>query len=372
MVIPNHNGVATIGACLDALRASDFQDFEVVVVDDGSSDGSTELIARYPGQVRGTDRQTLANQSGPDHARLRPILLPERRGAAAARNAGALAAQGKFIFFIDADCIVLPDTLTLAAAAARRGGPELVVGGTYTPRPYDPGFFSLFQSVFINHFECKRRDNPDYIASHAMLIAAAAFRRSGGFPRKFLPIIEDVEFSHHLRRQGFKLQMAPEIMVRHVFNYDLVRSLANAKRKARYWTIYSLGNRDLLSDSGTASSELKINVGAFALTLVLICAALLAGSFFPAGPDAATLVPEPGFFTALRPPTLLGAAMAVQFVNLLVQNRLLRSFYRAGGPLFAARATIYYSLLYPLPVGWGALTGFAALYLAKESYESRS
>ncbi len=307
VVIPNHNGAATIGLCLEAVLASAVEfAFEVVVADDGSRDGSREIIAAYP---------------------CRLVALAEQRGASAARNAGAAAAAGEVIFFIDADCIVQPDTLAAAAAAARATGPEGIVGGTYTRLPYDRGFFSRFQSVFINHFETKRLEAPDYVATHAMVIHAATLRAAGGFPEKFLPIIEDVEFSHRLRRLGYKMQMDPAILVRHIFNYDLTRSLGNAWRKSRYWTIYSLSHRDLLSDSGTASHELKINGAAFALAALLLAAGPAAG-----------------------PPFILAA-------NLWVQRRLLAAFYRADGLVFALAAGAYYLLLYPLPVGMGGLAG---------------
>lgn len=313
VVIPNHNGAATIGLCLETVLASTGGvAFEVVVADDGSRDDSRAIIGRYP---------------------CRLVELPEQRGASAARNAGAAAAKGEVILFIDADCIVLPDTVTMAAAAAQRSGPEWIVGGTYTLQPYDRGFFGRFQSAFINHFETKRLDAPDYIATHAMVIYAATLRAAGGFPEKFLPIIEDVEFSHRLRRLGYKLRMDPTILVRHLFNYDLRRSLSNAWRKSRYWTIYSLGCRDLLTDSGTASHELKINVITFTLGLLLLL-------------------------------VWLPAALAVVLAgNLLVQRRLLASFHRAGGWSFALAAGAYYALLYPLPVGLGGLTGVLQYYL---------
>jgi len=312
VVIPNHNGAATIGLCLEAVLASKTEvEFEVVVADDGSRDDSVAIIRRYP---------------------CRLVELPRQRGASAARNAGAAAARGEVILFIDADCIVLPETVTAAAMAGRRSGPEWIIGGTYTRLPYDRGFFSRFQSVFIHHFETKRLEAPDYVATHAMVIHAATLHAAGGFPEKFLPIIEDVEFSHRLRRLGYGMRMDPAILVRHLFNYDLRRSLKNAWRKSRYWTIYSLGCRDLLSDSGTASHELKINVLALALALTLLLAGLP-----------------------------LAFALTIT-ANLWVQRHLLAAFFQTGGLPFALAAGAYYTLLYPLPVGLGGLVGAWQFY----------
>lgn len=316
VVIPNRNGAETIGLCLASLFASGHDSFEVIVVDDCSRDNSVAIIKKFPCKL---------------------VELPNHAGAAAARNHGAAVSRGEIIFFTDADCLALPDTLRVAEEAARRHGPRVVIGGTYTCRPFDPGFFSLFQSVFINYSELKKAASPDYIATHAMVIHASAFRTSGGFRDDFLPILEDVEFSHRLLRNGLLLRMADRLLVKHVFNYNLGKSFRNAYVKARFWVIYSLHNRDLFNDSGTASIELKTNVLLFYLLLLTFCAWLL--------------------YPGAVPPQSLPALL---FINLLASRRLMKLFLRTGGPLFAVLAAGYYMLVYPLAVGAGAISGLLA------------
>ena len=292
---------------------------EVIVVDDNSTDGSVKIIEKFP---------------------VRLIRLERHAGASAARNVGAGNSTGSVLFFIDADCLLRKDTLALVRRAFADRGENFVIGGTYTREPQDPGFFSLFQSVFINYFETKRADDPDYIATHALVIDASAFRKSGGFPRNFLPIIEDVEFSHRLRRAGYRLLMDPAIQVRHIFNFTLRRSLGNAFKKSRYWTQYSLANRDLLADSGTASRELKVNVFA-----CFFCCAVL-GLWLPTG-KASFLYPLP---------MIIG-------VNLFINRRLFGAFYETRGTLFAILAAGYYTTLYALAVGAGAFRGLIGYFI---------
>jgi GT2 family glycosyltransferase len=315
-----HNGAKTIARCLEAALASRHPDYEVIVVDDASRDGSTEIVSGFP---------------------CRQIRLPCRRGAAGARNAGAAQARGELLFFTDADCLLRADTLAAACRAIAGCDPGTIVGGTYTPRPADDSFFSLFQSVFIHHAETKRAEHPDYVATHALAIGAETFRRHGGFAEGFLPILEDVEFSHRLRRAGCSLVMNAAIQVQHVFDFNLRRSLRNARVKAMYWTLYSLGNRDLLVDSGTASHELKANVASFVLGSLGIGAWMLTGATVWSGLAAA----------------LFGC-------NLLANVRLLLRFRAVGGRAFAAAAAAYYLFLYPLAVGAGALGG-TAMFLAR-------
>jgi GT2 family glycosyltransferase len=216
-----------------------------------------------------------------------------------------------------------------------------VIGGTYTRKPQDPGFFSLFQSTSINYFETKRAGDPDYIAAHAMVIDAAVFRKTGGFPEDFLPIIEDVEFSHRLRRTGYRLLVDPAIQVRHIFNFTLFRSLRNAVRKSRFWTRYSLANRDVLADSGTASRELKLTV-----LSGFLCLALL------------------GLWLTTREPSYLYPLLMLVGANAAINRKLVRTFSATGGMFFAVIAYGYYATLYAFAVGIGALYGLLEYFFA--------
>ena len=313
VIIPNRNGASTIGKCLTAALASRHDNFEVIVVDDGSGDDSVEIIKGFP---------------------CRLIRLAQHGGAARARNTGAREARGSVLFFTDADCLLQPDSLAIASETLAHAGPDCVAGGTYTPLPHDRRFFSIFQSAFIHYCETRNPQRPDYLATHALAIPAQIFSQSGGFREEFLPILEDVEFSHRLRRMGYALVMNPALQVQHIFDYSLARSLGNAAFKASYWTLYSIGNGDLLADSGTASLGLKLNGAVYFLGLLLLLLYFATGSVL-----------------------FLSALAAAIVLNLYWNRGLLRAFYDAGGIGFALGAAAYYLLLYPLAVGMGACAG---------------
>ena len=315
IIIPNHNGEKTIGLCLEAACSSNYSNFEIVVVDDCSTDNSIALIAPYP---------------------CRLIRLPEHGGASRARNVGAENSKGDVLFFIDADCLLQKDTLAKAASAYINNGPEIIIGGTYTRLPYDQNFFSIFQSIFIHYSETKNIQNPDYIATHAMLIRAEVFKTSGGLNEEFMPILEDVEFSHRLKRMGYRLRMEPDIQVQHIFDFTLKKSFRNGIRKTKYWSIYSIKNKDLLSDSGTASQEFKFNVLSCFANLIFLFLALLLNNW---------VVTVPVLF-------LYGT-------NLYLNRNLIRAFIKTRGSYFAISAVLYYTFLYPFAVGIGA---FSAIF----------
>jgi Glycosyltransferases involved in cell wall biogenesis len=89
-VIPVYNGKKTVGDCLESVFNSDYKNFEVIVVDDKSTDNSLEIISKFPCKV---------------------IKVNNNVGAAAARNRGAEASRGEVLFFLDSDIVIEKDTL---------------------------------------------------------------------------------------------------------------------------------------------------------------------------------------------------------------------------------------------------------------------
>jgi glycosyltransferase involved in cell wall biosynthesis len=109
VVIPAYNAAATLAATLDSVLAQTYPRIEIVVVDDGSRDGTPEVLARYAPRVRG--------------------LRQANGGLAAARNAGLAAARGEFIALLDADDLCEPERIG-AQVAFMAGRPDVVLSGT--------------------------------------------------------------------------------------------------------------------------------------------------------------------------------------------------------------------------------------------------
>jgi glycosyltransferase involved in cell wall biosynthesis len=255
-----------------SLAGSTFRDFEVIVVDDCSTD-DTARYSRRAGAV--------------------VLELPVQAGAAAARNRGAEASTAPILFFTDHDCCFLPDTLARVASFYETADEKTVLGGTYTLEPFDTeAFASRFQSLHV-HYSETRRGVPDYIASHCLCIAKGAFLREGGFPEHLSRVLpngccQDVLFSHRLRCRGYRLVVDPSLQVQHIFHFTTMHSLHNAFWKSRAWTRVALGEKSLHKDSGSASSEMKAS------------AMFLAGSLAAAGamlfrPEA--MIVSPALFT---------------------------------------------------------------------------
>ena len=107
VIIPVYNAEAYLACCLDAVLRSAHDDFELLLVNDGSTDRSLEICAEY---ARRDSRVRLFTQ--------------ENQGVSAARNRGLAECAGEWVVFVDADDVISPDFLGLAAQA---GGQDLLL-----------------------------------------------------------------------------------------------------------------------------------------------------------------------------------------------------------------------------------------------------
>ena len=109
IIIPIYNAAKTLRRCLDSLVLQGFSDYELLLINDGSTDGSQEICnhyaAKYPNVV---------------------CYCQENLGVSAARNLGLEHAQGRYVLFVDSDDYVVPDYFHVLDQALEAGSPELV------------------------------------------------------------------------------------------------------------------------------------------------------------------------------------------------------------------------------------------------------
>ena len=110
VIVPVYQVESYLPGCLDSILAQTFEDFELILVDDGTKDDCPRIMAEYAAK----------------DARIRQVHKANG-GLSSARNAGLDIARGEYIVFVDSDDTVEPTMLADAVAAAERSGAQLVI-----------------------------------------------------------------------------------------------------------------------------------------------------------------------------------------------------------------------------------------------------
>ena len=200
VIIPAYNGAAVIGETLASLWAQSFSDFEVIVVDDRSSD------------------DTVAVLQGVGDSRLRVIALPVNGGVVGARNRGMAEARGRYIAGLDQDDLCHPERFARQLSYLD-AHPGTVLLGTAAGVLQDGALLSsshapLSRPVVIEWL--LRIENP--LVWSSVMIRADAARRLDPFNRPDLLYAEDFDLYHRIARLGDLARLDEELMTyrRHV------------------------------------------------------------------------------------------------------------------------------------------------------------
>ncbi len=193
VVVAIYNAVRTLNDCLSSLLDLPYPDYEVIVVNDGSTDGSASIIERYPFKAIHTPNQ----------------------GVSAARNAGLRAATGEIVAYIDSDARADRDWLFYLAStylesdAAGVGGPNLVpeednwVAKCVYRAPGGPTQVMLDDR------------SAEHIPGCNMSFRKSALEDIGGFDPIFTKAADDVDICWRLLEKGYRIGFSPSAIVWH-------------------------------------------------------------------------------------------------------------------------------------------------------------
>lgn len=186
VIIPNWNGGKWLDGCLKALSSQDFRDFEVLVVDDASTDGSMDrLQERFPS--------------------VRTCLLPEHHGFAVAANAGIKATYGDYVILLNNDTLPSKSFIRNLATAMDNMPPDVGSLASRMLQLDDPMLIDDAGDVFTWYGHALKRGHGrpagEFVKDGLVLSACAGaglYRReflkdSGGFDEKFVSYLEDLD-----------------------------------------------------------------------------------------------------------------------------------------------------------------------------------
>jgi GT2 family glycosyltransferase len=208
IIIPNWNGARHLPTCLDALRRQTYRAFEVILVDNGSTDESLALVKR-------------------DYPEVQVLRLPRNRGLTGACNAGAALARGDVLVMLNNDTEADPGWLEALAATLRAHPDAGAVASKlllFDRRDvlHSAGDFYGIDGIPGNRgvWQQDQGQYDDQVEVFGACGGAAAYRRAaweeaGGFDEGFFMYCEDVDLAWRLRLLGWRAVFAPAARVYH-------------------------------------------------------------------------------------------------------------------------------------------------------------
>lgn len=192
IVIPMYNSAPFVGETITSALNQTFGDFELIIVDDGSSDGSVDVC-----------RQFAVNDS-----RVSLVRHDVNLGCSAARNTGLRHASGKYIYFLDSDDLMTPKMLEILHKNAEKHEADVIrTANFYKRHETEEGVFSEIEPAKLSHIrpfgialeDLNRRLNALFIGRRGYAMASLFFYRRDFFTKNNLEfpdmIFEDEAFS---------------------------------------------------------------------------------------------------------------------------------------------------------------------------------
>jgi glycosyltransferase involved in cell wall biosynthesis len=213
VVIPAFNAGNTLPGCLESIAAQSVAPFEVILVDDGSTD-STAAIARAAG--------------------VRVVQCQANTGPAAARNRGVDTASGDVILFLDSD-VIIPPGLVEGIGDTLRNQPEIsAVQTVYSPRCPARNAVSRYQNLYYYcSLTAVRLDRVATFATWCAAVRKEVFLEAGGFNTSIPePTVEDEELGYTLADMGRIILLDRSLQVTHLASYTLRQFVSRRFRMA--------------------------------------------------------------------------------------------------------------------------------------------
>jgi len=200
VIVCGYNGGPTLEACLQSLKLIDYPDYEVVVVDDGSTDNTQEILKGHPWVTS---------------------ITQTNHGLSVARNVGAAHATGEILAYTDSDCMADPDWLYYLVGTLLSGNYAGVGGPNISPpaqswqqacvaaAPGGPSHVLLTDVV------------AEHIPGCNMAFHRWAFEKIGGFDPEYRKAGDDVDFCWRLQQEGEVIAFSPSAIVWHYRRFTL-------------------------------------------------------------------------------------------------------------------------------------------------------
>jgi len=242
VIIPAYNAAKTIDLCLGSILRQDFSDYEVIVIDDGSTDDTREKVKKYP--VR--------------------LISKAHGGLSTARNAGFKASKGDILIFVDSDCVAKKD-LIAKLIGSLKDSKIGVVQAWWEVANKD----KLVPTLIFKTYEYFTRNlkYPDFFWGYCFAAKRELFQKVGLFDVVWKRV-EDVDFAYRVIEKGYKIYLMKEVRVGHFFRETLLAHLKVHIRTAREKFVYVNKTRKFTDQRANIVEYMKLGVHALMLLTI--------------------------------------------------------------------------------------------------------
>ena len=326
VIVPVKNGHLVLPRMLEMLSHSELprESWELIVVDDGSTDDSASIASEYADLV---------------------IRLPApSHGPGYARNRGVERARGECVVFLDADCLVRPDTLTRLVETMMTRSDVAAVFGAYCDEPEAAGVVSKYRNLLHHYTHAQEPGEAQTFWAGCGCVRRTTFVAIGMYDewRFSRPQIEDVELGYRLSAHGYRILLQPEIQVTHLKRWTFRGMLkADFMDRGVPWARLLAEQRALLGKAASRAKSLSLRAKEKSNTF-LVCLGLLL------------------LWLSVQPKDHLLAVMGALCLVIVVLRGLplYAFFFRKRGLVFAICGVVLHMVYYltaAVSVVWGAL-----------------
>jgi glycosyltransferase involved in cell wall biosynthesis len=303
IIIPVLNDVEHIGKCLDSIFKSSFKNFEIIVIDDGSTDGTASEIKKYPCK----------------------LIKLKNMGLSYSRNLGAKKSNANILYFVDSDIVQEKETIKKMVNFLKEHKNAKIISARWHKESLSNGFVPEFLSLF--NYNCiipwlkTKRIYEGYVCVNtgAFMIRKDTFFEVGGFDNRYKkPGGEDYDFSYRISAK-YPIYFRPDIIVRHFYK-KFFPTVKNTFWRTSEWTRIFWRKKKFEPYGNATSTE--------ALNATIICSALLF------------------FILSFLNSTFIAVSGILFLMYLIISFRMMSYFAKEKNVLFSIKVLLFNSLLY--------------------------
>ncbi len=202
VIIPTYNCISFLEKCLPAVKASNYTNYELIIVDDASTDATPDFVEK---------------------AGIRVVRMDKQSGPGAARNVGTQYAKGDIYFFVDSDVEIKPDSISCVVSSFQ-GNPDAgALFGSYDNQPSEANFCSQYKNLFHHFIHQTSHDEATTFWAGCGAVRKEVFNEVGGFDiiHYKKPSIEDIELGLRISKKGYKILIVKELQAKHLKKWGL-------------------------------------------------------------------------------------------------------------------------------------------------------